>query len=146
MMYNVEYLTLNRNPQVIQTHHSRLELLFWVHCFCTVVLFFSRVINKQVWATCLFEFLKYNLCGNLRTNLCGLFLLLFSVFMNIVSILIFGQYLTNADSILWFLMDFIKIKLFFIKITLFYRFPIFLKPIIWLSIPVRYKSFLLIHS
>ena len=46
----------------------------------------------KLWrATCLFELLKSNICDNLRINLCGLFVLMFYVFMNIVSMLIFGQ-------------------------------------------------------
>ena len=39
--YNIEYLRLNKNHQIIQTYHFTLELLFWVYCFYTVVLFFS---------------------------------------------------------------------------------------------------------
>ena len=43
-LYILEYLTLNKNHQVIQTHE--LELLYWVYCFCSVVLYFSTC-NKQ---------------------------------------------------------------------------------------------------
>ena len=31
--YDIKYLTLNKNRQTIQTHHSMLELLFWVLLF-----------------------------------------------------------------------------------------------------------------
>ena len=49
---NLEYLTLNKNRQAIQIHHSMLDLLFEIHCLCTVV--FLRVINRQVFKSNLF--------------------------------------------------------------------------------------------
>ena len=45
--YNLEYLTLNKNCQPIQTHHAMLELSFSVYCFCTVILCFSTCNNKS---------------------------------------------------------------------------------------------------
>ena len=87
--YNLEYLTLNKNYQVIQTHHSKLELLFLPYIS-------PRVINRYfLRATYLFESLKSNICNTLRTNLCGSFVLLFSVFISIISIVAFSQQLTN---------------------------------------------------
>ena len=51
--------------------------------------------------TCLFALLQFNLCDNFKTNLSGSFFLLFSVFMNIVSILIFENNCSISFSILF---------------------------------------------
>ena len=40
-IYILEYMTLNKTHLVIQMHHSTLELLFLVYCFCTAVLYIS---------------------------------------------------------------------------------------------------------
>ena len=40
--YSLECLTLHKNRQAIQTHHSTLELLFWVYCYYTALLYISR--------------------------------------------------------------------------------------------------------
>ena len=37
----LEYLAPNNNHNVIQSHYSKSELLFWVYCFCIVVFYFS---------------------------------------------------------------------------------------------------------
>ena len=39
-------MTQNKNRQAIQTHHFMLELLFYVYCFDTVFLYFSKC-HKQ---------------------------------------------------------------------------------------------------
>ena len=40
IQFNLEYLTLNKNHLAIQIHHSTLDLLFLVHNFYTVFLYF----------------------------------------------------------------------------------------------------------
>ena len=61
-----------------------------LHC---CLIFFHVPQRDNFWsATSLFELLKSNLANNLKTNWCGSFVLLFSVSMNIISMLIFGQY------------------------------------------------------
>ena len=72
----------NKNYLVIETHHSMLELLFLVY-----------------------------LCNKLRINLCGSIILLFSVFMNIVSML----YLEKNCSILFLILFSTKDFLLFIR-------------------------------
>ena len=85
--YNLKYLSLNKDHQTIQDHHSTLVLLVWA-CFCTAPLYFASVINRKFWeATYLFELVKSNLCGKWRKNLCGSTVSLFYVLMNIISML-----------------------------------------------------------
>ena len=81
--HNVEYLTPNKNHQVIETHHFTLELLLWLYCFCSIVSYSSNC-NKCI------NFEEKHVCLS-GGNLCGSFVLLFFVFMDIVSILIFGR-------------------------------------------------------
>ena len=54
-VYNREYLTLNKNHQVIQSNHSTLELLFWVYCFVLLSCIFStwQVLrsNMFIWTS-----------------------------------------------------------------------------------------------
>ena len=44
---SLEYLTLNNYRQIIQSHRSMLELLFWVYCFSTIAWYFSTC-DKQI--------------------------------------------------------------------------------------------------
>ena len=96
LQWNLKCLTPNNNHQEIQTHHSIMKLLFYIHCFFTVVLYFSQVIYKWVLKSSIFAWD----CGKLRRNLCGSFILLFYVFMNIVFVLIFKQKFTSLICIL----------------------------------------------
>ena len=83
-------MTQNKNYLAFQIHHFMLELLFYFN-FYTVFLYFSTN-NKETnfeEQHVYFKLGKSNLCDNVRINLCGSFVLLFFVFMNIVSMLIF---------------------------------------------------------
>ena len=68
--YNIQKLNLH-----VKTDFSKTA---WIN---------SRFLR----ATFLNQLLKSNLCYRLRTNFCGSFVLLFSMFMNIVSVLIFDN-------------------------------------------------------
>ena len=81
-------LTQIKNHLAIQIHHFMFELLFSVYCSYTVFIYFptgNKRINSEeqhVYSSFL------NLCDKLRANLCDSFILLFFMFMNIVSMLI----------------------------------------------------------
>ena len=92
--------------------------------YCCLIFFQACQIGKFWRATCLFELFKYILCDNWRMNLCGSVVLLFSVFKNIVSVLKFGQVLTNFI----FIVHSTKSSLYFMtkKISCFKLMSIFL--------------------
>ena len=52
--YNVEFLTLSKNHQAIQTHHSTLELLVSFYYFLLLSYIFPRVINGYVSTSSMF--------------------------------------------------------------------------------------------
>ena len=91
-------------------HILNMILNVW-HCFCIVVIHFS-MCNKQT----SFEeqhvysiFLSLIFVGKLRTNLCGPLVLLFSLFMNIVSMLILKQL---ANLVFYYLLSYKFIVLY----------------------------------
>ena len=89
----IEYVTPNKNCQVIQAHQSSLGLLFSIYCFFNVVLYSSRYNKWKSFedVTWLFKLFLFNLCNKLRTTSCDAFALLFFWFINIFSMLMFRQ-------------------------------------------------------
>ena len=90
--YDVLDITLNIWHWIRTGREFKFIIPRWCYYFKFIVFvllsyIFPRVLNrKKNWKeACLFEFLKFNLCGKLRINLCGSLVLLFSMFMNIVS-------------------------------------------------------------
>ena len=82
------YLIQNMINQVIRIYHSTLELIFLIYCFCMTFIFL------HVWhmlrfdkATYLSLPYKFTLSKRLINNLWGSDVLVFSEFINIVSIL-----------------------------------------------------------
>ena len=73
--------------------------------FILLCYIFSRVINRQVCENNMF--IREHLKSNLLTKLFGSFVLLFSVFKNVISTLVIGQQLSNLVFYCFFSLKFI---------------------------------------
>ena len=84
---NLEYPMQNTINHLIQVHHSMLEPIFRIYCFCIGFLLFPCIVDTKVDDTrYLFFLFKSILLVKLSINLCGCEVLLFPDFLNIVSI------------------------------------------------------------